>query len=115
MVFDIIFITAASIIFGILLFFLHKSSIKILRLLKGLSNIAAFIILFFIIYCLFRYISAVTAPIDLPQSPIDVTAYFFFKWLRTSFKSYHSYQPNEINSPSEFPHPLKSNVKREIP
>jgi len=67
MVRAIIFKAPVMIMFGILEFFLHKSSINDLRLLKGESNTAA------LMYSDFpRYKRPVTAPIDLPHMEIEV-------------------------------------------
>ena len=60
---------------GIFEFFLHKSLIKSFKLLKGLSMTATLISLL-----IFKYLKAVTAPIDLPQSPTYVT--FLFSLIR---------------------------------
>lgn len=60
----IIIIAAENTNIGIVLFFRQRSYINVLRLINGESNTAALIIL-----SCFKYINAVTAPIDLPQSP----------------------------------------------
>lgn len=70
MVLAIIFSAPERINIGILVFFLHRSPMRLFRLLKGLSNTAATIYEF-----LARYLRAVTAPIDLPHIAILVTFY----------------------------------------
>lgn len=78
--------------------------------MKGESKTAAFKL-----SSCFKYIKEVTAPIDLPHKPIVVTAGLFCKYSTTYAKSSHSYQPRDMYYPSEFPHPVKSNVMRDIP
>ena len=67
---EIIFRKPVKIKLGIFEFFLPNSMINSLKLLNGLSIMAALISSF-----LFKYLKAVTAPIDRPHKPIDVTDY----------------------------------------
>ena len=94
---------------GIFEFLLHKSIISSFKLLNGLSIIATFIYEF-----IFKYLKAVTAPIDLPHKPIYFIFSIVLKYLYTSSTSFHSWYPSEIYSPSAFPQPVKSKVQRDI-
>ena len=67
---DIILRAPVTIIAGIFEFFLQISVIRSFKLVKGLSNMATLRSVF-----LFKYLRAVTAPIDLPQMPIFVTLF----------------------------------------
>ena len=72
MVEAIIFKAPAKINPGIFEFFLHKSMISYRNDLKGLSITATLISSFML-----RYLKAVTAPIDLPHNPTQVTFFLF--------------------------------------
>ena len=58
--------------------------------------------------------SAVTAPIDLPWSPIVETRLFVLRWSTMRATSSLSNQPSEMYSPSDMPHPAKSKHSKEI-
>jgi hypothetical protein len=94
---------------GIFEFFFTRSVTKCLRLLNGLSKTATLIS-----GLTFKYLKAVTAPMDLPHIPIYVTLSFPLKYLNTSCVSFHSKYPSVTYYPSAFPHPQKSNVHNEI-
>lgn len=70
---------------GIFEFLLHKSNINYFKLLNGLSITATFISGF-----IFKYLKAVTAPMDRPHKPTYVTLSFVLKYLYTSSTSFHS-------------------------
>jgi len=55
------------------------------------------------------YNKAVTAPILLPHKANLVIYFLFLSYFIITFKSNASYQPKDINSPSELPQPAKSN------
>ena len=82
---------------------LASSSVNVLRLQKGESKTRPAME-----GSRSPYIIAVTAPMDLPQSPIVVTLLVLRRYSTTHSTSSLSYQPNEIYSPSLFPQPEKS-------
>lgn len=80
----IIFNAPERINIGIFEFLLHKSPTRLFRLLKGLSYIPT------AIYgCLATNLRAVTAPMDLPQTPILVTFSLALMCMTTSSRSFH--------------------------
>lgn len=89
---------------GILEYFAHNSSANYLNDENGPSNTSPAIE-----GSLSACIKAVTAPIDLPQSPIVLTLFEFLKCVTTESTSSLSYHPRLIYSPSDLPHPAKSN------
>lgn len=86
---------------GILLCYLHKSSAKLLKLEKGESNTSPAIE-----GSLSACISAVTAPMLLPHSPIVEVLPDFLKCSTTTEISSLSYHPKDMYSPSDCPHPI---------
>ena len=56
----------------------------------------------------------VTAPMDLPHNPIVEQFLSFLRYSTIIFRSSLSYQPSEMYSPPELPHPAKSKQKRDI-
>eukprot|EP00966_Prymnesium_polylepis_P274515 6342656-Prymnesium_polylepis.1 len=56
-----------------------------------------------------------TAPIERPHSAIAVARPLSRRCVMTVARSSFSYQPREMNSPSDMPQPAKSNAKTEAP
>lgn len=88
---------------GILVCYLASSVTSTFISVKGESSTMAAML-----GSLSPYMREVTAPIDLPHRPIVEAFLSFLRYSMIMPRSSLSYQPKEIYSPSELPHPAKS-------